>query len=269
MWAACVLLQRLLRSYRSQKDPNAEAYKVINTLYLLKRMLDGGNIFIYTDLINIYSFANPPHISVSQEDNAKYCIKKFKKEGLLKEQKIEENKEKTYILQSEIPVEGLIALDVGASTGGFTDCLLQNGCHKVVALDVGHGQLDWKLRNNPRVIVMERTNARFLNETSLNEPVDCVVIDVSFISLTKIIPAVLSVVKPSGFVLALIKPQFEVGKGQVGKGGVIRDPQIHQKIISELSDFFRTIELSPRPVIASPLLGPKGNREFFIFLQPR
>ena len=168
-----------------------------------------------------------------------------------------------------LDVSGEVCMDVGASTGGFTDCLLQHGAERVYAVDVGYGQLAWELRQDRRVVVIERTNVRHMPDHAIPEPVDLITIDVSFISLKIVVPAVIRFLKPDASILALIKPQFEVGKGQVGRGGVIRDPQTHQKIISELSDFFRTIQLSPRPPIASPLLGPKGNREFFIFLQPR
>ena len=164
----------------------------------------------------------------------------------------------------EIAVDGLTALDVGASTGGFCDCLLQHGCKKVIALDVGHGQLDWKLRNDERVTAMERTNARFLGETGLDILVDLAVIDVSFISLTKIIPAVLSVVKPGCSILALIKPQFEVGKGEVGKGGVVRDTEKHRKVIEKIKNFVVTLGCIVNGVSPSVLPGPKGNLEFFI-----
>lgn len=165
-----------------------------------------------------------------------------------------------------LDVNGKICLDVGASTGGFTDCLLQHGAERVYAVDVGYGQLAWEIRQNPRVIVIERTNVRYMSGTDIPEPVDLVTIDVSFISLKIVVPAVLQFIKPEASILALIKPQFEVGKGQVGKGGVVREPRIHQKVITELSAFFRNLQLTPQPVFASPLQGPKGNREFFVLL---
>jgi len=160
-----------------------------------------------------------------------------------------------------------ICLDVGASTGGFTDCLLQHGARKVYAVDVGYGQLAWKLRQDPRVTVFERTNIRHLPFEAVGEPVDLVTIDVSFISLRIVIPAILQFMKANAAVLALIKPQFEVGKGQVGKGGVVRDPRLHQQVLDELTVFFSRIPLSVSGVIDSPVLGPKGNKEFFIFLR--
>lgn len=157
-------------------------------------------------------------------------------------------------------------LDVGASTGGFTDCLLQNGAARVYAVDVGYGQLAWKLRQDPRVVVIERTNIRLMPFEMIPEAVDIATIDVSFISLKIVVPAVMDFLKAEGFILALIKPQFEVGKDQVGKGGVVRDPKLHDYVIEDLSSFFTDTGLGCENVIPSPILGPKGNREFFILL---
>ena len=166
-----------------------------------------------------------------------------------------------------IDVEGLICLDVGASTGGFTDCLLMHGARRVFAVDVGYGQLAWKLRQDPRVVVIERTNIRNMTADAVPSPVDLSTVDVSFISLKIVVPAVLKFLKEDARILALIKPQFEVGKSQVGKGGVVRDPLLHSQVIAGLSDFFSEIGLRRESVFASPLLGPKGNREFFILLK--
>ena len=165
-----------------------------------------------------------------------------------------------------VNVDGLVCLDVGASTGGFTDCLLQHGARKVYAVDVGYGQLAWKLRQDPRVEPIERTNIRHLADDALPEPVDLVTIDTSFISLRIVVPAALRFLRPAGRMLALIKPQFEVGRGQVGKGGVVRDPAQHQAVIDELSAFFTRLGLTVETVLPSPILGPKGNREFIIAL---
>ena len=167
----------------------------------------------------------------------------------------------------QLDVTGSICIDVGASTGGFTDCLLQHGAERVYAVDVGYGQLAWRLRQDPRVIVIERTNVRYMTPDTIPAPVDLVTIDVAFISLKIVVPVVVKFLNPDASILALIKPQFEVGKSQVGKGGVVRLPELHQQVIKELSDFFETIKLTPRAVYPSPLLGPKGNREFFIFLK--
>ncbi|CAN2041253.1 putative rRNA methyltransferase YqxC [Candidatus Magnetomoraceae bacterium gMMP-15] len=165
-----------------------------------------------------------------------------------------------------LDVSGLICMDVGASTGGFTDCLLKHGAEHVVAVDVGYGQLSWKLRCDSCVTVMERTNIRFLSKNALSFIFDLITIDTSFISLKIVIPCVMKFLKPSGMILALIKPQFEVGKGEVGKGGVVRDAAEHERVINELSHFFQGIGLSIMKVIPSPILGPKGNKEFIIFL---
>ncbi|MGB9437635.1 MAG: TlyA family RNA methyltransferase [Desulfobacterales bacterium] len=162
--------------------------------------------------------------------------------------------------------ENCICLDVGASTGGFTDCLLQHGADRVYAVDVGYGQLAWKLRQDPRVVVIERTNIRHMSAELIREPVDLVTIDVSFISLKIVVPTVIAFMGREARILALIKPQFEVGKNQVGKGGVVRDAKLHQGVIENLSAFFNTRGLACGRVLPSPILGPKGNREFFILL---
>ena len=171
-----------------------------------------------------------------------------------------------------IDVSGWVTIDIGASTGGFTDCLLQRGAAKVYAVDVGQGQLAWKLRQDPRVVVMEKTNARELGAAHFApgfKPVDLVVIDCSFISLRKIVPPSIALLRPSGKIVALIKPQFEAGKAEADKGaGVIRAAEVHQRVLSELAAFaasvplLRWIDTTP-----SPLLGPAGNREFLAFLE--
>ena len=164
-------------------------------------------------------------------------------------------------------IAGFTCLDVGASTGGFTDCLLQHGAIRIYAVDVGYGQLAWKLRQDPRVVVMERTNIRHMPIDDLPQPVDLVTIDVSFISLKIVVPAVLKFMKEDARILALIKPQFEVGKGLVGKGGVVRDPTLHTKVIEDLTVYFSHRGLATEFVIPSPILGPKGNKEFVISLK--
>ena len=163
-----------------------------------------------------------------------------------------------------LSVAGSVAMDVGASTGGFTDCLLKRGARRVYAVDVGYGQLAWKLRQDPRVVVLERTNVRYLRREKIPESLDLATIDTSFISLTKVIPRVVEFLKEGGRLLALIKPQFEVGRGLVGKGGVVREPELHQRVVSELERFCRDLELAVAGVVESPILGPKGNREFFL-----
>lgn len=167
----------------------------------------------------------------------------------------------------EVDITGFTCLDVGASTGGFTDCLLQHGASLVFAVDVGYGQLAWQLRQDPRVVVIERTNIRHMPAEILPTLVDLVTIDVSFISLKKVVPEILKFMKKSAGILALVKPQFEVGKRNVGKGGVVRDPVLHAQVIENLSDFFVKKHLFSEWVIPSPILGPKGNIEFFISLK--
>jgi 23S rRNA (cytidine1920-2'-O)/16S rRNA (cytidine1409-2'-O)-methyltransferase len=165
-----------------------------------------------------------------------------------------------------VDVEGRVMLDIGASTGGFTDCLLQRGAAKVIAVDVGYGQLHWKLRQDPRVAVLEKTNIRYLEPGSLKETADGAVIDVSFISLKLVLPPVSRLLKRRAFVIALVKPQFEVGKGRVGKGGVVRDPALHEEVIEELVRFFEKEGWDVAGQMPSPVLGPKGNKEFLVYL---
>jgi 23S rRNA (cytidine1920-2'-O)/16S rRNA (cytidine1409-2'-O)-methyltransferase len=166
----------------------------------------------------------------------------------------------------QVEVKDRVFMDVGASTGGFTDCLLQNGARKVFAIDVGYGQFHWKLRQDPRVEILEKTNIRYLKSDFFSEPVQGAVIDVSFISLRLVIPPVSDLLTNQSFILALIKPQFEVGKGKVGKGGVVRDPALHQEVIDGLGMFFEGCGWEVNGTIPSPILGPKGNREFLVYL---
>lgn len=166
-----------------------------------------------------------------------------------------------------LDVRGLVALDVGASTGGFTDCLLQSGASKVYALDVGYGQLAWKLRQDKRVCVVERQNIRYYEGQDLQEKPDLATIDVSFISLKIVLPPVVKLISDKGIILALIKPQFEAGRSEVGKNGLVKDPVIHERVIKEIEDFSRALNLSIEGTRASSLLGPAGNKEFFILLR--
>ena len=161
-----------------------------------------------------------------------------------------------------VPVRDRICMDVGASTGGFTDCLLQHGASRVYAVDVGYGQLAWRLRKDDRVVVIERTNIRYLEPRAVPDPIEIAAIDVSFISLKIVVPVVLKFLKPGADVIALIKPQFEVGRGKVGKGCVVRDPLLHDQVLMDLKAFFSRIDLSLKGIVPSPILGPKGNREF-------
>ena len=167
----------------------------------------------------------------------------------------------------EFPVDltGKVVADLGASTGGFVDCALQNGAAKVFAVDVGYNQLDWKLRTDPRVINMEKTNARYLEQDSLGEMVDVVTTDVAFISLDKILPPAMTFLKEDGHVLALIKPQFEAGKEKVGKKGVVKDPAVHIEVIEKILALCAEIGLNVRGLTNSPIKGPEGNIEYLLW----
>ncbi|MCD6580302.1 MAG: TlyA family RNA methyltransferase [Desulfuromusa sp.] len=167
----------------------------------------------------------------------------------------------------KVEVQDKIAIDVGASTGGFSDCLLQHGAKKVYAVDVGYGQLAWTLREDPRVMNLERCNIRHLQSAQLEDVPVLAVIDASFISLAKVLPNTLSLLTDNAEVIALIKPQFEVGKGQVGKGGVVKDRRQHDLVIEQICNLARNLRCKILGITESPILGPKGNREFLIYLQ--
>jgi 23S rRNA (cytidine1920-2'-O)/16S rRNA (cytidine1409-2'-O)-methyltransferase len=164
-----------------------------------------------------------------------------------------------------IDPEGMICLDVGASTGGFTDCLLQHGARRVVAIDVGHNQIDWRLRTDTRVEVRERVNARYLKPDDFNEKFDLIVMDLSFISATKVLPALVPLLTSTGGLITLIKPQFEVGKGEVGSGGIVRDPEKRERVIQEVNHSARELGLDVRGLIESPIQGADGNVEFLAY----
>jgi 23S rRNA (cytidine1920-2'-O)/16S rRNA (cytidine1409-2'-O)-methyltransferase len=166
-----------------------------------------------------------------------------------------------------VDVKNKVALDVGASTGGFTHCLLSHGARQVYAVDVGYGQLDWKLRNDPRVVVLEKRNIRYLEATDLPSAADIATIDVSFISLRLVLPTVRTLLRLGGEIIALIKPQFEVGKGKVGKGGVVRSHDEHVRVIDEIKAAAATLGFTIQEVTESPLHGAKGNKEFLIHLR--
>jgi 23S rRNA (cytidine1920-2'-O)/16S rRNA (cytidine1409-2'-O)-methyltransferase len=166
----------------------------------------------------------------------------------------------------QIDPTGKVAIDIGASTGGFTDCLLQHGAKKVYAVDVGYGQLAWKLATDSRVISLERTNARYLSPDDFPEQMDIATIDLSFISLTKVLFPVSSLLTPQAEIIALVKPQFEVGKGEVGKGGIVKSAEKHQKVIREIRKYAESIGVLVKGVIESPIKGAKGNTEFLMYL---
>jgi len=226
-----------------QSRERARALIMAGKVLVNNRLVDKPGSFIYKN----------DHVSLKGEENP------YVSRGGLKLEKA---------LQAlNIDITGAVCMDVGASTGGFTDCLLQHGAIRVFAVDVGYGQLAWKLMQDSRVVVIDRTNIRYMPAESLGEPVDLITIDVSFISLKIVVPAVIKFMKKDARIMALIKPQFEVGKGNVGKGGVVRDPIMHAQVIESLSDFFTRTGLLREFVIPSPILGPKGNKEFFISLK--
>jgi len=166
-----------------------------------------------------------------------------------------------------INATGCIAMDIGASTGGFTDCLLQNGASKVYSIDVGYGQLDWSLRQDRRVVVMERTNFRYITKEQINDDIDLATIDVAFISLTKILPNLKNFMKVGGAVIALIKPQFEAGREKVGKKGVVKDKAIHFSVSKDIIEFSKSIGFCPIEFSYSPIKGPEGNIEYLLLLR--
>lgn len=167
-----------------------------------------------------------------------------------------------------INLKGAVCGDIGASTGGFTDCMLQNGAQKVYAVDVGYGQLAWRLRSDERVVCLERTNARYLTHTQIPDELDFVSIDVSFISLRLILPAVRGLLKPDGRVICLVKPQFEAGKEKVGKKGVVRDPKVHLEVLEQFQNHVTEADFSVKDITFSPVRGPEGNIEYLGFLVP-
>jgi len=169
----------------------------------------------------------------------------------------------------KIDVAGKVALDIGASTGGFTDCLLQRGAAKVFAVDVGRGQLAWKIRNDPRVVVLEKVNARFLSREEVPEDVDLCVIDVSFISLTLVLPRAFELITAEGVILALIKPQFELQRKDVGRGGIVREPALHEKAQQKIVNFVQESDYRLVGLVPSAITGADGNQEFFICIRKR
>jgi 23S rRNA (cytidine1920-2'-O)/16S rRNA (cytidine1409-2'-O)-methyltransferase len=222
-----------------------------------QRAIMAGEIKIGTRVASKASEMVEPDAEITAATAAKYVGRGgLKLEGALDHFKID-------------PADKL-ALDIGASTGGFTDCLLQRGAAKVYAVDVGHDQLAWKIRSNPRVVVLEKRNARSLSRDQIPEPIDICVIDVSFISLTLILPNAFDLITPDGVILALIKPQFELQRDQVGRGGVVRDTSLHQaaqhKIVEFVTETLRQLVVG---VTSSPVAGAEGNQEFFACLQKR
>ena len=172
------------------------------------------------------------------------------------------------IKEFEVDCTAIIAMDIGSSTGGFTDVLIKKGAKKVYCVDVGYGQLDWNIRNDHRVIVLEKTNARYLDSKKIIDRVDAIVCDVSFISLKKVIKPNIKFLKTKGWLISLIKPQFEIGKDLLGKGGIVKNVEHHQMVLDDITNFFENeINLNVKGITESPVLGPKGNKEFLIYVQ--
>ncbi len=219
-----------------------------------KALIMSGNV-----LVNGQKITKPgTRFSGKEEIIIKERIKYVSRGGLKLEHALKE---------FNLNLDGKVAIDIGASTGGFTDCLLQNSIEKVYAVDVGYGQLDFKLRQDSRVKVIERCNFRYIEKDKINELVDIIVVDVSFISLKIIIPKAIEFLKSNGDIVALIKPQFEVGKNEVGKGGIVKDGEKHKHVIEELTIFFEKLGLKVKGLTNSPILGQKGNKEFLIHLK--
>jgi 23S rRNA (cytidine1920-2'-O)/16S rRNA (cytidine1409-2'-O)-methyltransferase len=219
-----------------------------------QRAILAGQVWVKGQRSDKAGWACPPEADIEVRGADKYVGRGgYKLEGALDHFKVDPT--------------GWKALDVGASTGGFTDCLLQRGAIKVVALDVGHGQLDWKIRQDPRVEVREKVNARFLQPQDFSEIFDLVVIDVAFISLRQILPACWPLLRPQGQTIALIKPQFEAGREAIGKGGIVRDPATHERVVRELLSWAEGEPVVTLGTMSSPLLGTDGNQEFLWHLQ--
>jgi len=218
-----------------------------------QRLIIGGHVRVAGQVQSKPGHAYPSDVELSVDEPIRFVSRGGEKlEGAL--------------LHFKIDPTGLVCADVGASTGGFTDCLLQHGAARVYAIDVGQGQLHWKLRNDPRVVAMDGVNARYLTSTSLPEKVAMAVVDASFISLTLLLPAVTQVLAGGAQVVTLIKPQFEAGREQVGKGGVVRDTAVHEEVIARVKEFGeRVARLTWNGVCPSPLKGPAGNTEFLAY----
>ena len=229
--------------------------KMAKSRHQAKGIIMSGKVYVNSDLVDKPGSLISQEAEITIKDNKNPYVSRggLKLEKALKEFKID--------------VNGCMCIDVGSSTGGFVDCLLKHGANKVFAVDVGYGQLAWELRKDPRVVIIERTNIRYMTEENITVPMDIATIDVSFISLRLVIPNLLKFIKDDGIIIALIKPQFEVGKGKVGKGGIVRDSSLHIQVVEDLKDFFIKQGLLCSSVIPSPILGMKGNKEFIIFLR--
>ena len=224
--------------------------KMIKSRELAKKMISEGGVTVNGEVVT------KPAKEISEGDEVKVTaeLPAYVGRGGLKLEKALDS--------FHIDVSGLVCMDIGASTGGFTDCLLQQGAKKVFAIDVGYGQLAWSIRQDPRVVCMERTNIRYVTPEQLGEPLDLSVVDVSFISLRIVLPAIRALLKPTGQILCLIKPQFEAGREKVGKKGVVRDPAVHEEVLQNFLALAAELELTVRNLTFSPVRGPEGNIEF-------
>jgi 23S rRNA (cytidine1920-2'-O)/16S rRNA (cytidine1409-2'-O)-methyltransferase len=221
-----------------------------------KAIILGGNVFVNGVIVDKAGALVKPDVVLDVKSRLPYVSRGgLKLEHALKE--------------FDMDVRGKIAMDVGASTGGFTDCLLQNGTKKVYAIDVGYGQFDWTLRGNGRIVLLEKTNIRYLDGDPVPDPIDIATIDVSFISLLKVIPNVLDFLIPNGEIIALIKPQFETGRENVGKGGVVKDENRQLEVIERIKTESEKMGLEVKGVTKSPIKGAKGNVEYFIYLRKK
>lgn len=220
-----------------------------------KRVIMEGSVFVGTERVDKPGQKLNEDIDIRIKENPNIYVSRG---GLKLEKSID---------YFDLNLEGKVSMDIGASTGGFTDCMLRNGAKKVFAIDVGYGQLDWRLRNDNRVVVMERTNIRYVEKEEIGEEVDFVSIDVSFISLKLVLPVAKKLLKENGEIVALIKPQFEAGRENVGKKGLVRDKRIHFQVINEIVDFSMENNLSPHGLTYSPITGATGNIEFLIYLK--
>lgn len=220
-----------------------------------KAVIMSGNVFVDGQREDKAGSTFPPEVSIEVRGHALPYVSR----GGLKLEKA--------LACFDVDVKDCVCTDVGASTGGFTDCMLQNGARKVYAIDVGRGQLDWKLRNDPRVVCMEKTNIRYVTPEDIGEPVDFSSIDVSFISLTKVLGPIRAYLKDDGQIVALIKPQFEAGREKVGKKGVVREKSTHREVIRKIMDYAQSIGFDLCALDHSPIKGPEGNIEYLIHLK--
>ena len=220
-----------------------------------KALIMAGDVFVNNDKCDkAGTMVKPDDVITVKTDKLKYVSR-----GGLKLEKA--------VLKHNIDLNGAVCMDIGASTGGFTDCMLQNNAKKVYSIDVGYGQLAWKLRNDDRVVNLERTNIRYLTEEQVNEMCDFASIDVSFISLTLVLPVLYKFLKPNGHAVVLVKPQFEAGKGKVGKKGVVREPEIHLEVVNKILNFCSEIGFKVIDIDFSPIKGPEGNIEYLFYIE--